>query len=187
MKRALIGVIVVAVLVPTTAVVGREPPNLSGAWTYDPVHSDRTSRRWVAVPRPEGAVLPMDIDQAPEPSLGNNFTIRQDSKTVTFDLNLPRTIPPAGVVQYSAVYRMDGSESRNETPPALGRPAGVTFSTAAWNGSVLVVMVRSEWAERPTGSYSFRLDYDGRLIVDTTNLVEAPRTYTTAYTKKPSQ
>jgi hypothetical protein len=201
MRFAPIGIIVMAVLVPATEPVRLEPPNLSGRWIYDPAHSDRTSRRWLAVPKPEGAVLPMDIDQPPEPSLGNQLTIRQDPSTVTLELGLTqqsgmaRTVSgvraddsrSASVVQYSVVYRLDGSESRNETPSTHeGRTANVTFSTATWNGSVLVVTIRAERAERPTGTCFFHLDYDGRLIVDTTNFVETPRTYTTAYTKKPA-
>jgi hypothetical protein len=200
MRFVMIGIIVAAVLAPAPEAVRREPPNLSGAWIYDPAHSDR-SRRWVLVPKPEGAVLPIDIDQLPEPSLGSQFMIRQDSSTVTLELGLTQQSgvtrigngvpaennPSASVVQYSMVYRLDGSESRNETPPTVvGRPAGVTFSTAAWSGSVLVVTVRPERAERPTGTWSFHLDSDGRLFVDNTNLVDTPRTRTTAYTKKPA-
>jgi len=196
----MIGIIVAAVLASAMEPVRREPPNISGTWIYDPALSDRTSRRWLAVPKPEGAVLPMDIDQPPEPSR-NQFTIKQDPSTVTLELGLTqqsgmaRTVSgvrtddsrSATVVQYSVAYRLDGAESRNETPSTLeGRTASVTFSTATWNGSVLVVTIRAERPERPTGTCSFHLDYDGRLIVDTTNLVETPRTYTTAYTKKPA-
>ena len=199
MRFAAIGIIVMALVLPGTEAVRLEAPNFSGTWIFDPAHSQRTSRRWVMVPKPEGAVLPTDIDLPLEPTLGTEFTIRQNPSTVTLELavtqqsEMARTVSDvrmddkttAGIVKYSIVYRLDGSESRNEKPPSVLRwPVGVTFSTATWNGSVLVVTVRAERAERPTGSYSFHLDDDGRLIVDTTNLVETPRTYTTAYTKK---
>jgi len=70
MRFAPIGIIVRAVVVPTTKPVRLKSPNISGAWIFDAAHSQRTSPRWMAVPKPEGAVHPIGIDDDVVLSIG---------------------------------------------------------------------------------------------------------------------
>jgi len=69
--------------------------------------------------------------------LGEKVSVRQDAKTLTFDISLAALGRPI-----RAVYNLDGSESRNLNPAAAGQPDEVILSTATWDGEKLVILTR---------------------------------------------
>ena len=90
-------------------------PDFSGKWTLDSLKSTST---------PSG----------PAAMFGSSFVAKQDAKALTLDISFP-----GGTIQ--AVYKLDGSESRNEIPGPNG--AETIVSRASWDGSRLVIVTKS--------------------------------------------
>jgi hypothetical protein len=195
MRQALVGIAIVA------SVVGQERPDFSGTWTYDAAHSSKTSPGLRV--GPDGTRTEIEINSPPPPAFGTEFTAKHDAKTLNLSLSLTQQNGVArrvnGVpvnqsatgptVAYTVAYALDGSESNNKTPsPFVGRPETETVSTAAWNANTLVFTITNQVAtagEPAVITRSFRLDSDGRLIVETTGtLGTKPQTITTAYARK---
>ncbi|HKW00722.1 MAG TPA: hypothetical protein VJN96_12915 [Vicinamibacterales bacterium] len=199
----MIGIVSAAVIVSVAPGFAQDKPDFSGTWTYDAEHSSKTTRggRRGA----DGSITPIDVPQPPSPALGKEFTAKQDAKALTLGLSVTQQTgvfqnvngvrtdnnTVAGTVAYSTVYSLDGSESHNKTPPAIvGRPETESQSTAAWNGSTLIVTTTvvpsNPTAPKPSSTTrSFHLDADGNLLVETTaTMVGGPWTYVTAYTRK---
>lgn len=203
MRLAVIGIVSAAVIVSIAPAFAQDKPDFSGTWTYNAERSSKTSRG-VRVNGIDRSMTPIDVDKPPSPALGTDFTAKQDAKSLTLELTQTlqtgnfQTIDGvrrdnntlAGTVVYSVLYALDGSESHNKFPsPIVGRPEGENVSTAAWNGSTLVVTITpvpsNPATKPPSTTRAFHLDSDGNLIVETTTTMGgAPWTYTTAYTRK---
>lgn len=90
-------------------------PDFSGRWTLDAQRSTAT---------PSG----------PAAMFGSSFVAKQDARALTLDI-----LFPGGTIQ--AVYKLDGSESRNQIPGANGPETIV--SRATWDGNRLVIVTKS--------------------------------------------
>lgn len=88
---------------------------------------------------------------------GESFVATQTDKSIKLDIS-------AGGLAVTAVYALDGSESRNTSPPnvAGGAPIVVT-ATAKWDGNKLVIASTSQ---SPGGAR--RGDLDGLITVKST-------------------
>jgi hypothetical protein len=89
MNRALGVVAVIASVASVGHAFGQQRPDFSGTWTYDAAHSSKTSRG-VSVNGVDRSTTPIDVDKPPSPALGNDFTAKQDAKTLTLELTLTR-------------------------------------------------------------------------------------------------
>lgn len=129
MKRWLLCAAAIFVAVPlASSVVGAQArPNFSGAWTLD----------WSSIKLQPGASGPGSGPGTGAPaggSLGENFEAKQDGATLTIDSDVPTE---------RRLYRLDGSESRNEV---VGRRGPVTIvTTAAWERDTLVLRTPGEF------------------------------------------
>ena len=139
----------------------RDRPDFSGTWTADQAKSTRTGADGVT----RIALM-----------LGSEFTARQDAATLTLDIT-------AGPIHLTAVYRLDGSESRNVSPGGAGQPDVTVVSRASWEGSKLVIrsISPSQLAGKTVTIESVRtmyLDADGTLVIDRTGtpVSEVPET-----------
>jgi hypothetical protein len=141
-------------------------PNFSGTWTYDPQATLESIR---AVGAAEFA-NPTNI-------FGDSFVAVQTDA----QLSMKITVGPMAV---TAVYKLDGTESRNASPPGTpdGAPIIVT-STAKWEGTHLLIASTSQSEGSGRGSVNGMitvrstrqvfLDDKGRLVIDRTG---TPRT-----------
>jgi hypothetical protein len=93
-----------------TAAQSGQRPDYSGRWTFD-----RTAS---AQPAADGR-------QMIAPLLGDEFVARQDAVSLTLDIT-------AGARRVTAVYRLDGGDSRNLSPGASGEPGIEVVSQAFW-------------------------------------------------------
>jgi hypothetical protein len=143
----------VACLVCGCAVGARaqDRPDFSGAWTADEAKSTKTGADGVT----RMALM-----------LGSEFTARQDATTLTLQIT-------AGSMHVTAVYSLDGSESRNTSPGNAGEPNVTVVSRASWEGGKLVI--RSTSASQSGGKTvtiesvrTMFLDTDGALVIDRT-------------------
>lgn len=189
-----------AALVPSPAsLAARAVPDFSGTWVFDADHSSKTETGYGA--EVSNGVMTRTTREVPlRPIWGDSFTAKQDAKA----LSITRTITPAtpamtmnGVttpakqgesVTYSVTYALDGSETRNTIPSAsLGRPATEMIVTATWEGEKLVTATwNPATPSAPKLIRSLRIDANGVLLVDATNLAPAgmtpaTSTSTTAY------
>jgi len=196
MKHALTAVSLAVAVLSVAPVVGQATPDFTGTWTYDASRSSKTS----VVYNLDGSSTGVEVPTPPPPVFGSEFTVTQDAHRLTLSLSLRQVtgVPAeravdgwnfsgaaAGVVHYSLVYQLDGSASRNENPSSVaGGPTTATTSTAMWKGDMLVVATRIGAAETPALTHSFRLDPDGRLIIDTSISDAPPRHVTTVYVRK---
>jgi hypothetical protein len=160
MNRALGVVAVIASVASVGHAFGQQRPDFSGTWTYDAAHSSKTSRG-VSVNGVDRSTTPIDVDKPPSPALGNDFTAKQDAKTLTLELTLTRqtgdsdpfkdsrlkyqqdlysrTIDgargdnntAAGTVHYSSVDALEGSESHNKIPPMTSGEPELEFVSTA--------------------------------------------------------
>ena len=116
-------VVAFAFAVWTMAGVAQSRPDLSGDWVLDKERSTQTQQG--------GRVT------AVTGLLGEKFTAKQNEKTLAFEISvaaLQRTV--------TAVYNLDGSESRNLNPTGPGLPDEPIFSKASWEGSRLIIHTR---------------------------------------------
>lgn len=127
--------------------VAQPPANFSGAWTFDQAKS-------LEQPGPDGRVVLAAM-------LGDEFVAKQDAVALTLTIK-------AGGETITAVYKLDGTESRNMSP------GGITVtSRAMWDGPRLIIASSSQGAEkdRPVTIETRRviwLDASGYLIVERT-------------------
>lgn len=111
MRVALISMLLAAASSFQTAA----PSDFSGKWTLDAERSTATA-------------------SGPAAMFGSSFVAKQDAKALTLDI-----LFPGGTIQ--AVYKLDGSESRNAIPGPNGEETIV--SRATWNNNRLVIVTRS--------------------------------------------
>ena len=145
-----IGAIALCVLAATGLAQSR--PDVSGDWVLDKQRSTQTMRG-------RGVTSVTGL-------LGEKFTARQNEKTLTFDISvaaLQRTV--------TAVYNLDGSESRNLNPTGPGLPDEPIFSKVSWEGSRLVIHTRGT-AQGTTPPLETKrviwIDADGLLTIERT-------------------
>jgi hypothetical protein len=146
----------------------QDRPDFSGTWTADPAKSVRTGSDGKA----RTALM-----------LGSEFTARQDATTLTLQIT-------AGPLHVTAVYKLDGTESRNSSPGGAGQPDVEVVSRASWEGSKLVIRSTSsaESGGKTVQIESVRtlfIDADGTLVMDRTGTPasEVPETRS-VYKKK---
>jgi hypothetical protein len=122
-------------------------PDLSGAWTFD-------QAKTMAQPGPDGRFVLAAM-------LGDDFVAKQDADTLTLTIN-------AGGQKVVAVYRFDGTETRNVSPGDI-----IVRSRTSWDDQKLVIHSTSEGMEKGRAiTIETRrviwLDRDGFLIIERT-------------------
>ena len=140
-----------AVLVCAMAVVLQAPPDFSGRWEFD--------REKTMQPGPDGRIVLAAM-------LGDEVVVQQSSRAITFTID-------AGGQQVKAVYRLDGSASRNLSPGPPGQPEIPVTSRASWDGKRLIIDSKSVATEKGVAvtvdtRRALWLDADGNLIVERT-------------------
>jgi hypothetical protein len=101
---------------------------VSGSWLQSPVQPD-FSGKWT-LDSQRSTMTP----SGPAAMFGSSFVAKQDAKALSLDI-----LYPGGTIQ--AVYKLDGSESRNQIPGPNGPETIV--SRATWDGTRLVIVTRS--------------------------------------------
>lgn len=132
-----------------------QPPastDFSGTWVFDQTATA------------ENAIF---AKMQPGPIFGDSFVAEQSATTLTLRIS-------AGTLQVVAVYALDGSASRNTSPPAIQntQPIEVT-SHAKWHAGRLIITSNSQSpsANGPVVVDSTRtmwLDAAGRLVIERT-------------------
>lgn len=130
----------------------RAIPDFSGTWVFD--HTATL----------ENAIL---VKMQAGPIFGDSFVAEQSRTALTLKIS-------AGTLQVIAVYALDGSASRNTSPPAIqnAQPIDVT-SHAKWDAGRLIITSNSQSpsANGPVVVDSIRtmwLDTAGRLVIERT-------------------
>ena len=157
--------VALALLAATAGLVAQARPDLSGDWVLDKQRSTQTMRG-------RGVTSVTGL-------LGEKFTAKQNDKTLTFEISvaaLQRTV--------TAVYNLDGSESRNLNPTGPGLPDEPIFSKVSWEGSRLVIHTRGT-AQGTTPPLETKrviwIDADGLLTIERT--AEGQTTTRSVYTR----
>ena len=153
MKRVVsVVVVAVALLGVACAKPGPPKPNFSGTWNID-VEATKAS---AIAANMDGLALFMET-----------FSAQQDAKVFSMKVELGPTV-------VNAAYKLDGSVSKNMSPPgAPDAPPIEVVSNAAWDGSTLVITSTSSSpsANGPVEVKSTRklwLDAEGRLVIERT-------------------
>ncbi len=123
-------------------------PDFSGTWTFNQLKS--------AQPGPDGKVVLAAL-------MGDEFTVQQVGTSLNFSIK-------SGAIRAAAIYKLDGSESRNMSPGGPGQPDIEVVSTAAWQGDKLIInsTSTSPVQGRPVTIVTRRelwIDPDGNLIL----------------------
>ncbi|TAK18099.1 MAG: hypothetical protein EPO35_01635 [Acidobacteria bacterium] len=99
-------------------------PDFSGTWVFDADATDAASS-----PERQGTNI-----------FGASFVAHQDARTLTFDITVAANTP---VVKAS--YALDGTPTKNVSPPQLpGAAPIVVTATARWINDTLVIESRSQ-------------------------------------------
>lgn len=175
MMRSTLAGALIAVTVLTGVTFAQAPkaaakPNFSGTWVYDDASTKALAQEAQVM---AGALFTLQ------------FTAVQNDKTYTMNVDIGSAI-------VTAIYNLDGSPSKNMSPPSVANqpPIEVT-STAKWDGAALVIASQSfsPSANGPVEVKSVRkmwLDEHGRLIIDRTGTPAGMVTPSrSVYTKKP--
>jgi hypothetical protein len=96
--------------------------------------------------------------------LGETFTAKQTDKTLTLEIAVP-----AQRLNVTAVYNLDGTESRNMNPVGPGLPDEPVFSKAFWDGARLVIHTRGTAQGNAPPLETKRavwIDAEGRLTIE---------------------
>jgi hypothetical protein len=131
---------------------GNGPRDFNGTWLFDQDATIASARAG---------------KMQPGPIFGDGFNAVQTDTTLTLHIT-------AGTLNVTATYALDGSESRNVSPPsAPGAPPINIVSTAKWDGNRLNVtsMSQSPGPNGPIDVKSVRtmwLDAQGRLVIERT-------------------
>ena len=152
--RRLLGLSVVLVMV---GACGAGRPNFAGTWTFDP----EATKAAADAAKVNGLALFLE-----------QFEATQTADAYTMKVNL-------GPVLVTAVYKLDGSDSKNVSPPATpGQPEIEVHSRAQWDGATLVVASTStspgeNGPVEVKSTRKFSLDPQGRLLVERTGTPSA--------------
>ena len=120
MRTLLTATLVIGLVIPAA---GQSRPDLSGSWALEKDRSSQTQKSASTV-----AVAGL---------LGDKFTAKQDAKTLTLVISVPMLGR-----EVTAVYNLDGSESKNLNPQGPGMADEPIFSRATWEGDRLVIATR---------------------------------------------
>lgn len=129
---------------------GPTRPSFAGTWVFDP----EATKAAADAAKVNGLALFME-----------QFQAEQDAKAFTMKVDL-------GPMVVTAIYKLDGSVSKNMSPPSMpGQPEIEVTSNATWEGNTLVVtsVSASPSANGPVEVKSTRklsLDAQGRLVVE---------------------
>lgn len=140
----------------TQAQTPKPHPDFSGTWVYD----DPATLAVATVERKGG------------PIFGDSFVVTQTAKTLTFDITIIK-----GAAPVKASYALDGTETKNVSPPQTPGGAPIVVSAATkWSGDKLLIESHSEQpggqvkdAPKVVQVISIRtiwLDEKGRLVID---------------------
>jgi hypothetical protein len=135
-------------------VLAQDRPDFSGTWKADPVRSARTG----ADGKSRTALM-----------LGMECTIKQNANAITLE------ITAAGPLRVTAVYKLDGSESKNRVPDGPGLPDVEIVSRASWEGSKLVIRSTSAAV---TGGKAIQIESVRTLFIDSDGTLVLERTGT---------
>jgi hypothetical protein len=134
------------------AAQGRGAREFGGTWVFDQAATVASAR---------------EAKMQAGPIFGDGFNAVQTDTSLTLHIT-------AGTLNITATYALDGSESKNVSPPsAPGAPPINIVSTAKWNGDRLSVTSTSQspGANGPIDVKSVRtmwLDPEGRLVIERT-------------------
>jgi hypothetical protein len=143
-----IGIVTAAFVLPVRQSRGR--PDFSGTWTVtDPEKK---------------TVLVGSAKIAFGPPFGDEFTAKQDDKTLTID----RRPTQAGAPTTSTIFALNGSKKTNKIPsPQPGQPDIQSETTTAWNGGKLVTTTKvSSLGHTVETKWTLALERDGSLTVE---------------------
>ena len=214
MKHALPGVALVVAISSVTQGAAQNRPTFSGVWTYDATQSDKTTAE-VRVDSRAGSRALVQMDRAPAPDLGYEFSAQQDSTSLTLVVSPVKAMEGAPSVllngvpvdaktaavalRYSIVCRFDGSASHNAIPDGRFIGGGIdaaqkfeVVATAAWNHDALVIVTTPHAPDPsavlpPSVRRSLRLSAGGALVVETIKVTAGvPIPSTAVYTRKPA-
>ena len=121
-------------------------PDFSGTWVFDQAKSSRSGANGKFV----AAAM-----------LGDECAVKQDVATLTLAIKFGGSL-------INAAYKLDGSESRNQSPGATGDVT--VISHASWSGTTLVILSTSTQADGVTVETRrvLWIDTGGDLIVERT-------------------
>ena len=147
MRRAAL-VLTAAALVVAAANLSAQGPNFSGTWTRDTTGM--------------GALLAGGGGGGGGRGFGGGagpMTIAQDAATLT-------TTRTQGQNEVKAVYKLDGSESKNTGPSRGGNPGVEMTSTAKWSGATLTIVTNQPAQDGSTRTTSavWSLDSTGKVL-----------------------
>jgi hypothetical protein len=170
MKRmyAFVGLIAVMMLVSLTA--GQTRPNFSGVWK--PVDAGVSTPAPPVPPAPP----PPEGPPPPPPPRTLSLTIAQSPS----ELKIDRRVESGGrELVYSFTFKLDGSESVNQT-------GSIVFRTkASWDGPALVLAAVTSVGDKPLGQLKevYRLEGDELIIESTRQTLGGTFTAKTAHRK----
>ncbi len=146
-------------IAPGQAQGPKSRPDFSGTWVFDPDATDAVS----------------SLERKGTNIFGASFVAHQDARSLTFDITIAQGAPPI-----QATYALDGSQTKNVSPPqTVGAAPIVVRATAKWLGDKLIIESRSRQpggrgargATGPTvvnvvSTRTIWLDQSGRLVID---------------------
>ena len=144
-------------------------PNFAGTWVFDP----EATKAAADAAKVNGLALFLE-----------QFDAEQTADAYTMKVNL-------GPMIVTAIYKLDGSDSKNVSPPATpGQPEIEVHSRAQWDGAALVVTSTStspgeNGPIEVKSTRKFSLDPKGRLLIERSGTPAAMvPTTRSVYTKK---
>jgi hypothetical protein len=156
MKRALAVVCGVLLMTAMAAAQRGGARNFAGTWYFDQTATTASAA---------------EAKMAAGPIFGEAFNATQTPTSLTLHIT-------AGTLNVTAVYALDGSVSKNTSPPAMPGTAPIDIaSVAKWDGDRLLITSTSQSpsANGPVDVKSVRtmwLDAQGRLVIERTGTPE---------------
>ena len=144
-------VLALAIAVPVVSATAQERPTLAGTWT---VAAEQ-------VPQPPGQLRFIGF--------GRVFSVAQDAATLRITRRL-------GDNDLTAMYNLDGSESRNQF--TLGGLEVQEASRVRWDGATLVITTTTAGrTSSHEGTLAMSIDSSGRLVLESRSQTKAALKY----------
>ncbi len=158
MRRSTAWVTAVAMAVVVSLAAGvhaQAKPDFSGKWTMDPASAP-------APPAGGGGGGGRGGGRGGGAGFGQEFTVVQNAKTLTITRM-------QGDNTVTAIYNLDGSESKNSVPGRQGGAPTEQVSKAAWDGSKLVVTTSLDAGGTTVEQKRVLSLEGGNLVIEQTN------------------